>query len=411
MDTSLGRIKRDILKLSEFTATPGLGCTRFSYSEEDRKAKDYLIEEFKRLGLKISVDAVGNIRARLEGEDPEAPVIMSGSHIDTVLNGGNFDGAVGVVGALEAVRVIVENNIKVKNSIEVVIFVEEEGSNFNATIVGSKALIGRIGIEDLKKLKTEAGISLYEMAKKSGLNPDDILKDAIKPGEVKAMIEMHIEQSMVLDSKKIPVGVINAAAGIKWINVEFRGVSNHAGATPMYMRHDPMVGAAKLITALEKIVKERAFHTTVGTVGRIICFPNIPNAIPEKVSCMLDIRDIKPEGIEITLKEVNEIIEQVSKEHGLEVDVQVKGEITPVKFSKKVNKIIEDTAVEKNIDFLKINSGAVHDACIFAEVAETGMIFVPSVNGRSHVPDEFTNFEDIKLGCDVLLGAILKLAN
>ncbi|NLA27971.1 MAG: Zn-dependent hydrolase, partial [Firmicutes bacterium] len=285
METSLERIRRDMLNISRFNATPHKGCTRFSYSEEDRKAKEYLIEEFNRLGLKVSIDAIGNIRARLEGKDAQAPAVMSGSHIDTVLHGGNFDGVVGVVGALEAVRVLVENKINVRNPVEIIVFVEEEGSNFGVTTVGSQAITGRYKLEHIKKLKTNGGVSLYEMAKNYGLDPDNLEESVIKPDEIKALIELHIEQGGILDSAALPIGIVGAISGIKTVAVTFEGVSNHAGATPMLLRKDPMIGAAKMIIAVEDIVKNRAHTSTVGTVGRITCFPNIPNIIAGNVTC------------------------------------------------------------------------------------------------------------------------------
>lgn len=411
METSLERIKEDIKKISQFNATPGNGITRFTYSAEDKQAREYLIEQFNQIGLKVKVDSVGNIRARLEGFNPNLPVVMSGSHIDTVLHGGKFDGMVGVVGALEVVRTLSESNIKTKHSIEVVIFAEEEGSNFSSSMAGSKIMIGKYGVDDIKSIKNDKGISMYDMAKNFGLDPDKAANDVIKPGDVKAMIELHVEQGGVLDNEKIPVGVVEAIAGSKWFKIEFEGLPNHAGATPMHLRQDPMVAAAKIIDEVEKITKQKAFPTTVGTVGKIICQPNIPNCIPEKVMFTLDVRDVNEEGIEIVVNEVKTLMEEVAAKNNVKMSIELMGESDAIKLSKHVVNLIEKNAIELGIDYKRMNSGAVHDSSLLAGVTNVGMIFVPSINGRSHVPEENTKFEDIKIGCDLLLKSLVDLAN
>lgn len=199
METNIERVRRDVEAICQFNSTPGKGYTRFSYSLEDAKAREYLIGEFNKIGLKVTVDGVGNIRARFEGLDPDAPAVMSGSHIDTVLHGGMFDGLVGTIGALEAVRTIVENGLRTKHPIEIIVFVEEEGSNFGSTTAGSKVMVGIYNVEEIKGLKNDEGVSMYKAAKSCGLDPDNIADQVLGPREIKAMIELHIEQSVVLD--------------------------------------------------------------------------------------------------------------------------------------------------------------------------------------------------------------------
>ena len=410
METNLTRIKDHIEKIAEFTATPGRGITIFSYSNEDQRAKDYLIYQMKKIGLKINIDPIGNIRARLEGINPDAPVVITGSHIDTVRFGGKFDGIAGVVGGLELLTVLVENGVKTYNPVELIVFIEEEGVNFGSALIGSKTLIGAYTVDDLKSFKNDQGISLYEVAKKTGLNPDRMSEHVLKPEEVKAMIEMHIEQSIILNLENIPVGIVEVIAGRKSVLIELQGVSNHAGATPMEYRHDPLIGAAQIIMAINQIVREQALPTTVGTVGKITCKPNMPNVIPERVNFVLDLRDIDPKGIALSLESIKEKIKEVSKTHGLDFQIKILGETKPLKLSNMVNDIIEGVAREKKIPYRKMNSGALHDACILGEITEVGMIFIPSIGGRSHVMGEKTSFNDIKVGCDLLLGSIIKLA-
>lgn len=409
METNIERVKRDLYTISQYNRTPGEGYTRFSYSPEDAKTREYLMKEFINFGLKVTVDAVGNIRARLEGMDSDAPVIMSGSHIDTVLHGGMFDGLVGTIGALEVVRTIIENKIKTKNPIEVVIFSEEEGSNFGSTTVGSKAMIGKYGVEDIKELKTNEGISMYEVVKNFGLEPEKIVDYVLKPEEIKAMIELHIEQSVVLDLENIPIGIVEAIAGIESYEIVLTGVSNHAGATPMHLRHDPMAAAAKVITAIERIAKESNSFSTVGTVGKIICEPNIFNVIPGRVLFTLDARDVNPKGIEELVQGTEKILNEVVQTYGITASMKRISESKVVEIPSEIVHIIEESADELGILYKRMNSGAVHDACILAEITDVGMIFVPSINGCSHVPEEKTGFTNIKIGCDLLLNTILKL--
>jgi len=411
MDINLERIKHDIETIGSFSSNSGAGITRFSYSESDRQAREYLLIQFKNLGLKITIDGVGNIIARLEGTETDAPPVMTGSHIDTVLHGGLFDGVVGVVGALEVVRVLIEEKIRTKHPIEIVIFVEEEGSNFGSTMAGSKTMIGKYSVQKLKELKTDEGLSMYDLSKKMKFNPEDAEKFVVQPGDIKSMIEMHVEQSVILDIEKIPIGIVENIAGIKTFKIECKGISNHAGATPMHLRKNPMQAAAELICEIEKIVKEKANNTTVGTVGKIICYPNVSNIIPETVIFTLDIRDIDPEGINITVKEVKKKMKEVTVLHGVKLGIQLIGEADPIKLSTEVINTIEEAANEMGVTYKRMNSGAVHDSSLLADVTNVGMIFVPSINGRSHVPEENTNYLDIKLGCELLLRAILKLAN
>lgn len=411
METNLDRIIKEIELFSVFNSTPGKGVTRFSYSDADKEARKYLVQQFESLDLDLSIDAVGNMRAKRKGTDENAPIVMTGSHIDTVLYGGKFDGVVGVVGALEVVRVLNENNIPTKHPVEVVIFVEEEGSNFMSTMAGSKTMIGQYGPEELKNIVNDKDVSMYELAESSGFSPDTASDFVINPGEIKAMIELHIEQAAVLDAEKIPTGIVNAIAGIKTYTIEIEGVSNHAGATPMHLRNNPMSAAAEIISQVDGIVIQKANTTTVGTVGKIICEPNVANIIPGKVMFTLDVRDVDPQGIKFTVAEFEELLDSAVRKHGVKKRMTLVAEAAPIKLADEIIQIIEEEARLRGIDYKLMNSGAVHDSSMLVDITSVGMIFVPSVNGRSHVQYEKTEFEDIKQGCDLLLGAVYKLAS
>lgn len=410
METRLERIVKDIETISKFNGTPDKGVTRFTYSHEDKLARDYLLKEMSDLDLLINIDGVGNIRARMEGNDKNAPVVMVGSHIDSVRHGGKYDGVIGVVGALEAIRVLKESGFKNTHPIELVIFSEEEGSNFSSTLAGSKGMVGKYSVEDTKKLKNVNGITMYDMAKDFGLEPDTLPQSRLLPGELKAMLELHIEQSVVLEREKVTIGIVEAIAGMKSLRITFRGVANHAGATPMGLRYDPMVAAGEIIVMVEKIVKEKGYSTTVGTAGRINCIPNVPNVIPGEVSFSVDIRDVKVDGIDTVVAELEGKTKEIAASRGVEYEFLIVGESKPVILSKEIIDIIEKTVKDRGYSYKNMNSGAVHDSCMLADLTKVGMIFVPSVNGRSHVPEEFTSYEDIKMGCDVLLGTIMELS-
>ena len=404
------RLGRHIEALARFNSTPGRGITRFSYSEQDRKAREYLLDRADELGLRVSIDPVGNIRARLEGRDPEAPPVLTGSHIDTVLHGGKYDGVVGVVCGLEALTVFKEQGFKPGRAIELIVFAEEEGVNFGAAMAGSKALVGIYSAEDLRTLTNDEGVSMYQAAERFGLEPQKMDQHVLKADQVHAMVEVHIEQSLVLDTEKIPVGIVTGIAGMKRLKVEIEGQPNHAGATPMRYRQDPMAGAAEIVSAIEHTSRSRALPTTVGTVGKIICSPNAVNVIPEKVELYVDTRDVDPAGMEIVSQALTDKLKQLVAERGLKYNLTNMGEIQPKRCSETVVAALQESADNRGIASMLMTSGALHDTAVLAGVTDIGMLFVPSIGGRSHVPEEQTDLQDITRGADVLIGALQGLS-
>ncbi|MGI6365559.1 MAG: Zn-dependent hydrolase [Bacillota bacterium] len=410
LQIDIARLRRDLERMAEFTATPGQGCTRFSYSPEDRRARDYLLAQLAELGLTVSTDGVGNIRARKEGRVPGLPPVLVGSHIDSVGHGGNFDGVLGVLAGLEVLRTIARHNQEHDHPLELIVFAEEEGSNFGRSLAGSKALVGALQVEDLKGFRDGQGRSMYQLAKDFGLEPDTMAEKTIKPGEVKALVELHIEQSVVLDRQGIPLGIVENVAGNKWLGVHLRGEANHAGATPMKFRRDPLAGAVEIMASVDDILTRFGSAAAVTTVGRIHCSPNIPNVIPGKVYFTLDVRDTNDEGLGAVAIALVDKVHAVARARGLEAEIEVLGDTKPVTFAPGVIGELERAARELGIPTLKMSSGALHDACVMTAVTDVGMLFVPSVGGRSHTPEEFTRYEDIEKGCNVLLRAILGLA-
>lgn len=410
MEVDKDRMKREIDYLASLNDTPDNGTTRFSYSENDQIARNYLIEQFNMLGLNIRIDGVGNMFATYEGNEPSLPAIYVGSHIDSVKNGGRFDGVVGVIAALEAVRVMKSENHKPKHSIVISIFAEEEGSNFQVPVMGSKILVGKLSLDDIKTITNPDGLSAYDVIKNAGYNPDNISNEVLKKGSIKAMLEMHIEQSVRLDKERHPVGIVNGIAGLQWLKVKLIGCTNHAGATPMYLRNDPLVMAGKMIADIYEKVKEIS-DTTVATVGHIEVKPNIANAIPGDVVFTVDIRDINQSGIDRMVDAVYELAEVYSNRYGVKAIIEKLAKSETIKIEQYIIDIMLKNANELGIDCILMPSGAVHDSNYMAMVTDVGMIFVPSIDGRSHVNEEQTDWDDIKTGGDLLLATLLDLSS
>jgi allantoate deiminase len=408
MEVQIDRMRRDLETINSFNATPERGVTRFTFSQEYLGARAYLIEELKRIGARISICRAGNLRARLEGSDRRAPAVMTGSHLDSVFQGGRFDGAVGVVAALEAARSLVEKGLAHRHPIDVVVFAEEEGSRFGSVLTGSRAWAGKLSLEALGQIKDKEGLSYLDAMRQSGIIPED--DSILNPSEIRVMFEVHIEQSLVLESRRLRIGVVEAIAGIKQFLVILQGIPNHAGATPMSLRVDALQGAARIISAVEEIAAYQAGKDTVATVGFLNCQPGQANIIPGRVEFTLDIRDRDSGLLDKTVQKVMEVIAKTCEERRLTYEVKTRSNTPPVALSKEIVRLIEKLAQERNAKSLRMVSGAVHDSSVMTELTEVGMIFLPSQGGRSHCPEEFTDLKDIQLGTEILLGAITELS-
>lgn len=400
------RIEKDIEEINKFNSTPNLGTTRSTFTKEYIGAIRYIIRELEQIGADIQTMKGGNLRARFHGSEKDAPSVMIGSHVDSVFQGGMFDGVVGTVAALEVVRIISENNIPHKNPIDFVVFAEEDGSRFSSVLLGSRIWSGKFKDEDLKMITDKDGTSYLDAMKKSGLTPnDEKLLDGTK---IKAMIEPHIEQSLVLESKGIPIGIVEVIAGIKQLEVTIEGISNHAGATPMNLRNDALCGAAEIILNAERIASENG--TSVATVGLVETLPGKTNIIPGKIKMTLDIRDKNDVVLNEIADKIIKSIETACNSRKLKYNIKHASYTKPVLLSKKIAKIIEIAAKNQGIETLRMVSGAVHDSSIVAELTDVGMIFVPSKNGRSHCPEEYTDIKDIEMAANILLESVIELS-
>jgi len=413
MRTQLARIKKDIETLAQFNSTPGEGLTRLSYTMEYKQAQEYVIHEMKQAGLSVRIDPAGNTIGRWDGTEPDAAPVMSGSHLDSVPHGGIFDGISGVITALEAARVVSSEGMRFVRPIEVIVFVEEEGGGrFRSGLFGSRALAGKITRNMVREIVDARGISIAKAMEDFGLDPDKIEEAAMEPASIHAFIELHIEQGPVLDENNVPLGIVTAIFGIEEGTVTLSGVSGHAGAIPMALRHDPMTATANMIMGINQIAKSSGTKDAVGTVGLVQAYPGVINIIPDNVVFTYDVRDTDNDRHQRMLSEIKEMVARVAGEYGVKEDITVNLNSPAVRLNERVIAIMEDIAKEKGLSAQSIVSGAGHDAMVMPAISEhVNMIFARSKGGHSHRPDERTEFEDLQAGSELLLETITRLAN
>ncbi len=397
------RLEQRIEKLAEYGKTPEGGVNRVAFSEQDIQSREYILALMKEAGLKIRIDEAGNIIGRMEGMDPSLSPISFGSHTDTVPDGGKFDGAAGVLGAIECAQVLAENSVKTRHPLEVIVFTDEEGG-----LIGSKALIGTLTPEALD-VTSHSGKTVREGILAIGGNPNALSKMVRLPGDIEAFIEIHIEQGSVLASKGIDIGVVEGIVGINWWDVVIEGFANHAGTTPMDKRQDALLAAAHLVIAVNDVVTAVPGRH-VGTVGRIRAEPGAPNVIPGKVTLSLELRDLSSEKIQSLFREIVNRSKSIAEKTGTKISFfPIEATAVPSPTDPSIKNIIAEAAKELGLSYMFMPSGAGHDAQNMAKITPTGMIFVPSIGGVSHSPKELTLMNDVANGANVLLHTILKI--
>ncbi|MGB9840146.1 M20 family metallo-hydrolase, partial [Thermovenabulum sp.] len=387
--SNIERIKRDIENLARFTSTPGQGVTRFTYTGEHKKAMDYIVEEMKKAGLKVRVDSFGNIFGRREGKK-NLPPIMVGSHIDTVKNGGAFDGQAGIVAGLELSRVLKEKDLKLDAPLEIVALIEEEGGRFGGGLMGSRALAGLFE-EELYNLRDEEGIILFDAMKYFGLSPEKHEEARLSKGSIACFIELHVEQGPVLEKENKDAGIVEAIVGIAQYNVTIRGRADHAGTTPMNMRLDALLKASEVIQNINRWARQKDDYT-VATVGKIKALPGASNIVPKEVEFSVDIRSINESSMKDIAMKIEDNLREMNGE-GFETKLTNLLYVKPVFMDEKIRSVLNKTAKELELSTKDMVSGAGHDAMILSNICPVGMIFVPSHRGRSHCPEEFTSFD------------------
>ncbi|PSM53121.1 zinc-dependent hydrolase, peptidase M20 family [Campylobacter blaseri] len=404
------RFKQDFENISKFGALEGGGITRLAFSKEDKEARKYLKALIKEANLELKIDNVGNIYARYSDvEDPNLPAVSVGSHIDSVPNGGFYDGTLGVMAGLEAIRSIKESGKKLKRPLELIVFVCEESSRFKMATVGSKIVSKKLNLQNLKELKDEDGISLFDVMKSFDLSPEILETCILKDGTYLAYLELHIEQGPVLEHKKTPVGFVSGIAAPIRYEFNIKGSADHSGATPMNMRKDALVCASKIILNIEKFAKE--YKTAVATVGYAKTKPGVLNVIPGECVLGIDIRDIDKNSLLELDKRICDMTESICKEQDCEFELKQLTKDTPVKLDDELISIMLSKANELKIPSMILPSGAGHDAMHMKGIAkQVGMIFIPCKDGISHNIKEEINFDDAFKACEVLTHTMLELA-
>jgi len=396
------RISQQIVALAEFGKNPYGGVSRVAYSEFDKQGRAYVMGLMREAGLDVTIDVAGNILGRRAGSDASLKPLLFGSHIDSVPDGGNYDGDVGVLSSIEVARTLKERGITTRHPLEVVIFQNEEGGT-----VGSRAMAGHLSVKDLD-IVSNSGKTFGDGIAFLGGDPMKATVPLKKKGDYAAYVELHIEQGGTLEADGINIGVVEGIVGIGWWDVTVGGFGNHAGTTPMNRRQDALLAASKYVQMVNRVVTSEPGRQ-VGTVGKIQAFPGARNVIPGQVQTSLEIRDLDQAKIKRLAGRIIEEARQIGAQNETTFTFTENYLSTPALMAPAVQKVIESSARSLGLTARYQPSMAGHDAQYMAQLAPTGMIFCPSVGGISHSPKEYTKQQDVVNGANVLLHAILAL--
>ncbi len=393
-------------EMARVGATKGGGVNRLTLTEADKQARDLFAAWANDAGLGLQIDAMGNMFAKRAGQDENAPPAMAGSHLDSVPNGGRFDGSLGVLAALEAVRTLNDRNISTKRPIEIVNWTNEEGPRFPPSMLGSGVFAGAIPLETAYETRDAEGMRFIDELVRIGYRGDA----PCTPRPIGSYLELHIEQGPALVSEGVQVGVVEGIFGLTWLRVTMKGERDHAGPTPMHMRRDALVGAARTIAAIREI-PAKLHPDFVATVGEFSLSPNAINVIPDDVTFSVDFRHSRPELLAEARKRIEEAARTEAEKENLEVEIQDVGGSTPSAFDAGVAQVVKNACEESGYSHRSMWSAAGHDARYASDLGPTAMIFVPCVAGKSHSEEEDMDWEDAYRGCEVLARALLKMAD
>jgi N-carbamoyl-L-amino-acid hydrolase len=396
------RLHERINALAEISPIDGGGNCRLALTDEDKDGRDLVVAWMRELELEITIDAIGNIIGTWNVGSGQA--VMSGSHIDTVRTGGRFDGCYGVLAALEVIETCKNANVLPPRPLAVGIFTDEEGARFAPDMLGSLVYVGGMSIEQALDVVAIDGAKLGDELVRIGY-----AGPAPCPGVVPhAFVELHIEQGPMLEANQVRIGAVTSVQGISWQEVIVLGQSNHAGTTPMSLRHDPAYVAAEITVFLRNLAKDLG-GDQVCTVGKIDLHPNLTNVVPARATLTLDVRNTDEKILQIAESKIKDFLAQIAVSEGVEIKTRQLARFEPVIFDDRVIDLVESIAKEQNNSVQRMPSGAGHDAQMLARVCPAGMIFVPSVKGISHNAAEFTDEADLNAGANILLHTMLAL--
>ncbi|MDK1395063.1 Zn-dependent hydrolase [Pseudomonas protegens] len=399
------RLWQSLMDLARLGATAKGGVCRLALTDLDQQARDLFVRWCEEAGCSVSVDGIGNIFARRAGRDPNRAPVMTGSHIDTQPTGGKFDGCYGVMAGLEVIRTLNDLGLETQAPIEVVVWTNEEGSRFPPCMMGSGVFAGKFDLAETLAKQDEQGLSVGAELQRIGYaGPRAVLGHPVG-----AYFEAHIEQGPVLEDRQTTIGVVMGCLGQKWFDLTLSGVEAHAGPTPMHLRKDALVGAAQVVSAVNRIAHAHQPHAC-GTVGCLSLHPGSRNVIPGQVQMTLDLRHLHADRLQAMVDEVRQVIEDSCRQHGLSFELTATADFPPLDFDPACVAAVRQGAEHLGLSHMDIVSGAGHDAIFIAELGPAGMIFVPCEGGISHNEIENAAPQDLADGCAVLLRAMVNAA-
>lgn len=412
---NLNRLRRDIEANAEFGERPtdeGRGRTAITGTAANRGCREYLVDRLEDCELEVQVDAVGNISAAWTppGSAPDAPPVVTGSHLDSVPHGGIFDGPLGVYGGLEAIRALQAADVNLRRPIQLVCFTEEEGHRFSDGVLGSAVATGDTGVEEALSLEDDDGVLLREALSDIGFRGEGRLEADLWD----CWVELHVEQGVRLERAGATAGVVTAIAGTIRCHVELTGEANHAGTTPMSRRNDPLPAASEVILTVEDAVEEQlaaGHETTVGTVGEVTVEPNAINVVPGRVELGIDVRDVDYTVMESVTSRIQRRLDDLRTERDVEITFSRPYDIRPVQMSERCQSALHRAVEDAAVPAMELHSGAGHDTMKIARVTDSGMLFAPSREGISHSPREWTDWSDCAACTRVLAGTLARLAS
>ena len=397
------RLWQSLMDLARIGATPKGGVCRLALTDLDKQARDLFIKWCEEAGCTVSVDAIGNIFARRAGRNPERAPVMTGSHIDTQPTGGKFDGCFGVMAGLEVIRTLNDLGLETDAPIEVVVWTNEEGSRFPPCMMGSGVFAGKLDLADTLAKQDEHGLIVGEELQRIGYAGSR----TVLGHPVGAYFEAHIEQGPILEDQQKTIGVVMGCLGQKWFDLTLTGVEAHAGPTPMHLRKDALVGAAQIVSAVNRIAVQSQPHAC-GTVGCLNIHPGSRNVIPGEVKLTIDFRHLHADKLQAMVDDLKQAIESACRQHGLTWQLTPTADFPPLDFATQCVDAVRQGAAQLGLSHMDIVSGAGHDAIFIAELGPAGMIFVPCEGGISHNEIENATPEDLGAGCAVLFRAMVK---
>ncbi len=384
------------------------GTCRPAHTELEKQGFELAASWMKAAGMTTHIDNFGNLIGRLEGKNPQLPVLMMGSHLDSQPYGGRFDGVAGVLCAIEVVATLTENNIVPERPIEVISFADEEGWRFNKGLFGSRGILGKLEAGELERADKD-GITRGQALTAFGCDITQFKASEYKEGSIFCFLELHIEQGPVLDLAHKPIGVVSGISGPIWWTVKLKGMAGHTGSVPMPIRKDALVGAAEIIVAVNEIANQIPGAPTVGSVGTITVFPASRNIIPEEVVFTIDLRDIDLDRRNRYEKQLRDRIEAITQKHQLTYSISEDTKSDPRYCADWIKEIIHNECKALELDAPELMSGPFHDALALSYACDYGMIFVRCKDGISHNPLEYSSNEDLSLGANVMLGTVVQI--